>query len=125
LTRTGLELLLRRLLFASAIVSTAWLACWVLDAESSPLNQYFLWHPAARNAWGTANLAAVFLGFAISGNVHAPSFAGYLLGVTIQWGAIGFLASLAILRRSRSSAPQNNEMHPARSAPARNRGPRR
>ena len=98
------NLLRRRLLCALGVVATAWLVCWILQAESSPVREYLLQHPAAENAWMSVNIPAAILGLAVSGNVHQPSFTGYLFGVAIQWGAMGFLASLALVRRRRASA---------------------
>jgi hypothetical protein len=91
--------LTRRLRFTLAVVVIAWFACWLLQAESSPLREYLLWHPRARNIWLRANFPGVLLGFLVSGNVHQPSVAGYLLGITIQWAVVGLVASLVAVRR--------------------------
>ena len=89
----------RRVRLTLAVVVMAWLACWLLQAESSPLREYLLWHPRARNIWLRANFPGVLLGFVVSGNAHQPSVAGYLVGITIQWAVVGFVASLVAVRR--------------------------
>lgn len=95
-----MRLLWRRAVVVVGTVSLALLVSWVLQGETSPLRQYFLWHTALPNLWTTITLPAFFVSLAISGNVHAGSLGGYVLGMALQWGLIGGVLSLVLVRRA-------------------------
>jgi len=93
-------LLARRMFFVLCVALCVLFIGWLIEGDSSPLSEYFLWHLALPNAWVTINMPAVFLGVAVSGNIHQPSPVGYWLGVSLQWGVLAFLASLLVVRAS-------------------------
>jgi hypothetical protein len=93
---------LRRVAFTVVFVALVLIGDWLIHAERSPLHGYFLWHVAIPNAWIRMNLLPYFLGIAFSGNIHQGSLAGYTLGLAIQWGVIGLLSSLLLVRGRRA-----------------------
>jgi hypothetical protein len=97
-------LLVRRLYFAGALAGLALAVELLVGDTTSPFHGYFLWHPGLPNLWVTLNLPAIFLGVAMSGNVHQPSLGGYYLGVALQWGTLALLASLILIRPARRTS---------------------
>jgi hypothetical protein len=87
------------LLFSGCVVAAAAIVSWVLVAESSPLRNYFLWHVSLPNAWRLLNFPAALLGAVLSGNVHRSSLIGVVAGMILQWGVVGFLVSLLLIRK--------------------------
>jgi hypothetical protein len=75
---------------------------WLITSEASPFYQYLLWHVAVGNFWARINLGPHLLGVAVSGNIHQGSLAGYLLGLLLQWGTIGTIVSLLVVRGRRT-----------------------
>jgi len=88
----------RRLAIALGSMALAVAISWLVGHDTSPLHGYFLWHQAVPNIWTTMNLPAIYLGVAVSGNLHQPSTGGCLLGLAGQWGALGAIASLILVR---------------------------
>ena len=88
----------RRVAFTLVFVALVFLGDWLILAEGSPLHDCLLWHVAIPNAWRRFNLFPYFLGIAFSGNIHQGSPAGYVLGLAIQWGVVGLLSSLLLVR---------------------------
>lgn len=107
----ALVLLTRRLLVSLATIAAALVTAWLLQADSSPWRSYFMSHDSAPAAWIAINMPSVFLGLVLSSNVHTPSFAGYLLGLVLQWGLAGFLLSLVIVRRPKARLATGGEGH--------------
>ena len=65
----------------------------LINDESSPLNEYFLWHVGIPNAWMGLNLIPG-LGSAIAaGNLHSGNQTVFYLAFIIQWFAIGLVLS--------------------------------
>lgn len=87
------------------VLSFALLVDWLLTSETSPFREYLLWHVAVRNFWTRINLGPLLLGFAMSGNIHQGSQAGYLLGLLLQWGTIGTVVSMLAVRGRRTGTP--------------------
>jgi hypothetical protein len=53
------------------------------------------------NVWALLNFPAVLVASAWSGNVHQSGFGGYLAGLILQWGTVGYLLSLVFMREGR------------------------
>ena len=96
------SLWIRRVAFTLVCVALVFIGDWLIHAERSPLHEYFLWHVAIPNAWITINRFPYFLGIAFSGNIHQSSLAGYMLGLGIQWGVVGLVSSLLLVRARRA-----------------------
>ena len=60
---------------------------WLVGAESSPLNDYFLFHTAIPNLWGTFNLIPYLIALMIALPLGATSHSGF----SSSGVAIGFV----------------------------------
>lgn len=74
---------------------------WLFVSERSPFYQYFIWHVELPNRWVRLNIYPMFLGIAFSGNIHQGSLLGYVIGMLLQWGAVGLVVGLLVVRRSK------------------------
>jgi hypothetical protein len=85
-----------QIVFSGIIGLIAALFTWLVSAANSPLHEYVIWHTWLPNLWGIVNLIPSIFGLIVSGNVHAPSDTGIMIGVIIQWFVIGLLLSIPI-----------------------------
>lgn len=95
------SVLRRRLWVVAGALLIAFATSWLLESAASPLRDHFSSHPALPNLWLALNTPAVLLGFALSETVHRPSLVGYLLGMALQWGLLGAVVSLWVVRSPR------------------------
>ncbi len=93
-----MSLLRRRFLFVCAALACVFVFSWFVSAESSPLQNYFVWHTAVPNAWGWLNIPPILLGLTLSGDIHNANMVGVVLGMIVQWGVVAFLLSLLVVR---------------------------
>lgn len=83
---------------------------WLIVAESSPLSHYFLWHAYIPNLFRTLHTVPLIAAILAGSNVHQPNPAVYFAAAAVQWFAVGFALSFAIvevrqgLRRNGRSA---------------------
>ena len=87
-------------IFTVGVVSGAVMvvAMWLFHADQSPVHEYSQWYPSIGNALTTINLPAVFLGIAVSGNIHQPFVLATYVGVFLQWAVVGSVVAWVILR---------------------------
>jgi uncharacterized membrane protein len=88
----------RRIVFVLAVLMGVYGLSWMVSGETSPLHEYFQWHTTIPTAWAMLNLPAILLGVTVSGNVHRASYAAVVIGMTLQWGCLALLLSLALFR---------------------------
>ena len=87
-----------RLVFSVLLALGAILMTWLLQGESSPLADYFLWHPGLRNFWAILNVVP----YIIAEILTDESIVLFTILQFIQWFIIGFvLWSLFVRRRLR------------------------
>jgi hypothetical protein len=101
-------------MFSSLVVLLALLVTWLIAGESSPFNDYFIWHADLKNVWSITTAIPFILSGIISNNPHSPSIVIFMLALIIQWALVGFLLSIPISKlfgsiyskseRSRNSA---------------------
>ena len=84
-------------MFASSVAIGFLVVWWVVEAESSPFHDYFLYHVQLGNILARLSLPAVFVGICVSGNVHAPSEVGTIIAMFVQWFLIGWFVSIPAL----------------------------
>jgi len=73
-------------------------AYWLFHSDQSPVYEYSIFHMSIGNVLTDLNLPALFLGVAVSGNVHQPSKIAMYLGIFVQWAVIGSVATWLIIR---------------------------
>ncbi len=73
---------------------------WLLNAPSSPIYNWSLYHVGPKNALVSLLLPAVIVGALISGNVHQPSEVGMYAAVFAFWLAIGYAFALLLFPRA-------------------------
>ena len=87
-----------RLVFSALLALGAILITWLLQGESSPLADYFLWHPGLRNFWAILNAVP----YIVAAILTDESIVLFTILQFIQWFIIGFvLWSLFVRRRLR------------------------
>ena len=86
-----------------AVPVLAGLLPWLVVGESSPLHRYFLHRVMYKNVVYDLFAPAIIIGAMLSGNVHGGDAWAYCTGLLSEWLPVGFLISVLILRRSRSS----------------------
>lgn len=74
----------------------ALLVSWLLLDESSPLDQYFLWHVEVPNFWRLLNAVPFIAGSMISGSHAGPDFPVFIALLLIQWFIVGFVISFVL-----------------------------
>ena len=75
---------------------------WLLLGETSPFEEYFLWHVGIPNFWRALN-AVPFIAGAVIGRSHAgPEPVLFIILQFIQWFIIGLLLSIVwkLVRRA-------------------------
>ena len=83
-----------QIIFSSIVSLIAGAITWTLSADNSPLHEYVIWHTWLPNLWGMVNFIPLIFGLIVSGNVHAPSESGIMIGVIIQWFIVGVVLSI-------------------------------
>ena len=79
----------------------ALLLTWLLLDETSPLEEYFLWHVGVPNFWRALNAAPFIIGSVISGSHAGPHPAVFITLLCLQWFIVGFVISLLLSLVSR------------------------
>ena len=87
-----------QLIFIAIVVILAELLTWLIMGESSPFQEYFLWHPGLRNMWGMTMLGPYIIGALIAGNPHAPSEVIVVVASIVQWCFLGWLLSIPLAK---------------------------
>jgi hypothetical protein len=90
----------RRILVIAVIIATAALVGWLVNSESSPFHQYFLYHVTWPNLVSRVNLPAFFIAAVLSGNIHAPEDWAMWVGFVAQWLPLSYLMSRLLVRRT-------------------------
>ena len=85
-----------QIIFSCVITGLALIITWLVLAESSPFQEYFIWHVTIPNLWGLTILVPYIFGAIIAGNPHAPPEVIVYIGLILQWFLIGFLLSIPI-----------------------------
>lgn len=81
------------ILFLGGII-TCFLATgisWLLTNETSPLDDYLLWHPRLRNLWGMLNFPSYLAGALAKGNSHNIDELVAWAVFLIQWTLVGII----------------------------------
>jgi hypothetical protein len=91
-------------MIVTLVIAVAALVGWLLNSDSSPLYQYFLYHVAWPNRLRLLNLPAFLVAALLSGNVHAPDDWAMLVGFLVQWLPIGYLLARLVVRSERARA---------------------
>jgi len=89
---------LKRLQFSAITAVFMLVLAWLINADSSPLYDYFLYHTVIPNLFGYVNLPSFILGGIASGNIHQPNEIITWIAFAIQWGVIGYIASIIMFR---------------------------
>ena len=84
------------LIFSSLFVACAFVLNWLIAGETSPLNEYFLWHVGVPNAWSGLNLFPALIAAIAAGNIHGGNEAVFYLAFAIQWFAVGLVVSFIV-----------------------------
>lgn len=79
----------RRLVFSVLLALGAVLITWLVQDESSPFADYFLWHPGLRNFWAILN-AVPYIAAEI---LTDESIVLFTVLQFIQWFVVGFVLS--------------------------------
>ena len=69
---------------------------WLLLDDTSPLDEYFLWHVDIPNYWRLLNAVPFIAGSIISGSHAGPHPVVYITLQCIQWFIVGFVLSLVL-----------------------------
>ena len=72
------------------------LLTWLILGDTSPFNDYFLWHVGIPNFWRLLNAAPFIAGAMIVGNRGGPDAAVLTILQFIQWFVVGFLLSIVL-----------------------------
>lgn len=67
---------------------------WLITADSSPLDEYFLYNVSIPNTWMTLNLIPGLVSFIVGG--HGGSEAVFLLAFAVQWLLVGLFLGLLL-----------------------------
>ena len=81
----------RGIIFAGIVGFLSVAIWWLVQGESSPFHDYFLYHVGLGNALARANFPAVLFATVASGNVHQPSESAFFVAMFVQWFVIGWL----------------------------------
>lgn len=93
-----------RLITGGVFVLAAFFFDWVIGSdESSPFNDYFLYHVTIPNIWRAINLPPLIVAGIVAGNPHTFSALVVDIAFIAQWFAIGYVVSLLFCRRSSGS----------------------
>ena len=85
------------LIFSIGIVVGAFILNWLIMGETSPWNEYFLWHVGIPNIWRTLNVVPGIISAIAAGNIHGGNEAVFYIAFIIQWFVVGWTLSFVIL----------------------------
>lgn len=70
---------------------------WLMFGETSPANEYFLWHVDLPNAWRGMNLVPALISALAAGNLHGGNEFIFYLVFAVQWLLVGLAFSFVLL----------------------------
>lgn len=87
-----------RWILSGLVALGAVLLTWVLNGESSPLADYFLFHVGLPNAWRLLNALPFIAAAVIGGDLHGGPAVLFIVLQFVQWFVIALVLSTVFSR---------------------------